>query len=109
MLMAKPLIGKKYYIAFSIHGTNTFIVATNVMTDRRFATLEKAGYRITASRRKDAEGIKLTWRELSTKQGEPLRSAPHVLFKFKQLEKAGWTIIGREEFIKRHWNKTLVK
>lgn len=110
--MAKPSATKKYYIAFSIHGTNTFIVATRTMTDSRLAILGQSGIRITPSRRSNvdlSEGIKLHWDGLFTAEREPLRSPPHVLAKFKLLEQDGWTIVGREQFINYHWKKKPVK
>lgn len=99
---------KNYYIAFSIHGTNTFIVATKSMTDKELAQLETVGYERVNSRRVDAEavkrdGIKLSWPGLNTLAGAPLKSPAMVIHRFKQLEKAGWLIIGRREFVQRHW------
>ncbi|BCG50185.1 hypothetical protein [Ralstonia phage RP13] len=99
---------KNLYIAFSIHGTNKFIVATRTVNDVEYQALITLGFSVTTSRRprynQEKDGIKMHWNKLTTLKGDPYRSAPMILSRFKDLENAGWTITGRDEFIKKHWN-----
>ena len=103
------------YVAFSIHGTNTFIVATKEVNDRvifdlRHHPIYEDEWKIVQSRRPnvDPKQVKLQWSGLmNQKTKQPLRSAPMVLRRFKQLEVCGWKVdeISRERFIDKHWGR----
>ena len=94
---------KKFYIAFSIHGTNVFITAV-VETDDYFYNEEKNTYQVLGdkyaileSRRPDynvkTDGIKLGARGLnSVYKNIPLRCPRRIMKFFNHLEKAGWTV-----------------
>ena len=89
-----------HYIAFSIHGTNTFITA------QRDAMDLKEGFTVATSRRPsktDAE-TKLHWDKLITKKGTPLRSPAMILHYFNQLAMEGWTV-DKQNFINRHYRR----
>ena len=96
----------KVYIAFSIHGTNAFIVATKTL--KTVGSIEELGPEFTAvnSRRPDykpEDGIKLNWSRLNTvKSGKPLSHPAFVASRFKELEKDGWTV-DREKFNDYHF------
>lgn len=101
----------KFYIAFSIPGSNAFITASidtqeydqvgNVVTigDKQFT--------IAASRRPDynrvKDGTKLYWDKLLSVEMKPLRSPPVIISRFKQLEQTGW-MLNKTKFIQKHWH-----
>jgi len=95
----------KAYIAFSIHGTNTFIVAVHDKLN-----LDKLPQEFTKvdSRRDNHDpvndGQKLHWSGLISKTtGKPFKSPPTVLNRFSKLQAMGFTIIGRKEFTQKHF------
>lgn len=107
----------KFYVSFSIHGTNRFITAVkvihierpqNIYTGDRVVINDHV-FKVVKSRRPDwsleKDGFKLHSDDLLTKKDEPMRSAPAILSFFNKLEKLGWTIHGKQEFINRHWKK----
>lgn len=85
-----------YYIAFSIHGTNKFIVATKRMTESVY-DLHKQGFVRQPSRRnsyKPSDGIKLHWDKLTRMvDGKPYTNRAWVSRRFKELVAAGWTVV----------------
>lgn len=92
----------KCYIAFSIHGTNKFTVATKEFKDYEavgdFCLCGGPGsFMIGESRRpgynKDKDGVKLLWSKLNRKDGKPLTDKGWVTRRFKELAKGGWTIV----------------
>lgn len=101
----------KYYIAFSIHGTNCFITATltpTKYTHEQHMEMLGEDFKVAQSRRPDynleKDGYKLEWNKLLNKQGEPLRSPPAILNRFKILERMGF-VIDKEAFVKKHYKK----
>lgn len=50
-------------------------------------------------------GIRLTWSKLLREDGQPHTSAMWVLRRFKTLEKHGWVVYNREQFIQYHLKK----
>lgn len=110
-----------FYIAFSVHGSHAFITATkkimlNVpesndpsMDPKMRAELEnlgKHGFRLTRSRRPGYNSnveMKLHWDRLTTQEGKPLRSAPIVLQRFKELEALGF-VVNKESFVQKHYH-----
>ena len=100
----------KFYIAFSVHGTNTFIRASKVNTNFELnedgILLEGVQYTKVMSRRLNSskDQTKLHHPLLNNKDGSPTRSKTKILQVFNQLQKQGWKIEGKEYFIKRHWN-----
>ena len=100
----------KFYIAFSIHGTNTFIRASKVNTNFELnedgILLEGVQYTKVMSRRLNSskDQTKLHHPLLNNKDGSPTRSKTKILQVFNQLQKQGWEIEGKEYFIKKHWN-----
>ncbi len=65
------------------------------------------GFMLCESRRPNydpvKDGYKLKWNKLNRADGTPMTSPGWVLRRFSELEKAGWEIINREEFKKRHF------
>lgn len=105
---------KKFYIAFSIHGSNAFVTA-NIETkdfgltqDEQTVIIGGREFQKVKSRRPDydpeKDGQKLQSAELKTQEGKPLRSPPMILRFFNQLEAEGWTV-DKEAFVKKHWKK----
>jgi len=97
----------KFYIAFSIHGTNKFTVAEyytrnrprNAETQTEFvrrclgAEFSPAKSRRNGHDEKN-DGMKVQWSGLFAKStGEPLRSPAWVARRFKELEAQGWKIV----------------
>lgn len=104
------------YVAFSIHGTNSFIVATKEVSDKVIYDLSHHHqiygdeWKIVQSRRPnvDPKHVKLHWSGLLNKKTkQPLRSPPAVLLRFKHLAQRGWKIdeVSRERFIDTHWKR----
>lgn len=98
-----------FYVAFSVHGTNTFITASRKVPASEAAsflqTLETKGFTSMASRRTDfnrAKEVKLHWRKLMTEAGLPYKSPPWIIRRFKELATDGWTI-DNKKFIERHF------
>lgn len=99
------------YIAFSIHGTNTFITATRVVSKsaavQELDKLSAQGISGALSRRPDYnfnKEQKLHWSALTTKAGAPLRSPALVLNRFNRLANDGWTVT-KGAFVAKHWPK----
>lgn len=82
----------KYYIAFSVHGTNRFYVATKESSGPISALGE--GFTPVPSRRADydhsKDGVKLHWAKLCRKDGHPYTNRAWVVRRFKELEQQGW-------------------
>lgn len=107
----------KFYVSFSIHGTNRFITADKTLrvSDlHQFYTgytfmIDNYYFKAVKSRRPnwslEKDEVKLHSADLLTKKGQPMRSAPAILSFFNQLEKLGWTLHGKQEFIDYHWKK----
>jgi hypothetical protein len=97
----------KVYIAFSIHGTNCFIVATREVTLLTPFITSNPEFSLTDSRRswadKVLDGYKLNWTKLCKADGTPHTNPGWVLRRFKELERSGWTIINREKFVEHHY------
>jgi len=96
---------KNYYIAFSIHGTNSFIVATRSMTEKEYKEhmASRMLFPLTSRLPKPLPGhTKLGWTRLNTKDGTPLRSPPLILSRFSELAKNGWTV-DKEKFVEKHY------
>lgn len=87
-------------VAFSIHGSKTFIVATKELNVAKLPV----GFMIVESRDPKATGVKLQWEELLTKTGAPLRSPTHVIARFKKLEAMGWKV-DKAAFLAKYWPK----
>lgn len=111
----------KVYIAFSIHGTNQFIIAKNEV-DGVVATFLNNGngwqprdslageFRRVQSRRpgynEQRDGMKLEWdRLISTKTKKPYTNPAWVLRRFAELANAGWTVINRDKFIAHNFKR----
>lgn len=103
----------KYYIAFSIHGTNTFVTASiniNSNSDSSKSDLIQIGkftFSKVHSRRstyKPTDGIKLHSDRLLTKTGKPMKSHQLILKFFNELRDDGW-VINKEAFIAKHWKQ----
>ena len=96
----------KAYIAFSIHGSNCFIVATRRLIEG--APLP-SGFSVVPSRRPDVDvtidGYKLNWTKLCKADGTPHTNPGWVLRRFNELERRGWTIVGREKFVQKFYKK----
>ena len=94
----------KYYIAFSIHGTNCFIVATKLQHEiKDIKALNMSEVKSRRSFAKINTDVKLNYEKLNNVNGKPTASKTKVLKIFKELENDGWEIIGRKEFIKKHY------
>ncbi len=88
----------KYYIAFSIHGTNKFTVATKDidLSISPLSLLAQHGFTVAQSRRfktDPADGIKMHWSKLNRKDGTPLQDKGWVTRRFKQLVAQGWVLV----------------
>lgn len=96
----------KFYIAFSIHGTNSFIIATRESGDDFFYPDLPDGFKIVASRRMGTPptGLKIHWDKLLREDGVPLASPSLIIRRFSELEKMGWKV-SKEHFVKRHYAK----
>jgi hypothetical protein len=108
---------KDVYVAFSIHGTNTFITATmksqtpdqieeildSHQSMNKFST--ESMFKIDKSRRPGFDSkkeVKLSFSLLNNKDGTPTKSKTKVMQAFKELEDMGWTV-DKEEFVRKHW------
>lgn len=84
----------KFYIAFSVRGTNKFKVATK---NAELLQDLGSGFTAAASRRRtyDAanDGTKVHWNGLVRKDGTPIQDKGWVTKRFNQLQKAGWTLV----------------
>ncbi len=96
----------KFYIAFSIHGTNKFTVATYSIPNKQRSPglphqivkdLFGPAFTIAPSRRPNydasKDGIKLHWNRLVRKDGTPIQNKGWVTKRFNQLNALGWTIV----------------
>lgn len=103
----------KFYISFSIHGTNTFITASREEKD--FENLLHAiaagggntgEFSPIKSRRENYNPNierKIHWTKLNrVKDNQPQTSPSHVIKLFKRLERQGWKIEDRA-FRKYHY------
>ena len=83
----------KFYVAFSVHGTNQFTVAT---INKPSISYLGAGFTAAESRRPDydrgRDGIKVHWVGLNRKDGTPIRHPSWVAKRFNQLVRRGWTL-----------------
>lgn len=105
---------KKFYVAFSIHTSKTFVTATietsEFVLSRDGQTITIAGRDFTPAKSRrpgyneETDGQKLHSKDLLTKEGKPLRSAPMIAQFFNQLEREGWTV-DKTAFVKKHWKK----
>lgn len=103
----------KFYLAFSIHGTNKFVTASietdeyKINQDGKVVEIGGLSFKKALSRRenyKETDGMKLHSDRLLGKTGEPLRSPPMVIRFFNELEKKGWKV-DKAGFIQKHWKK----
>ena len=82
----------KVYVAFSIHGTNNFMVVTNVIDIAKLPT----GFTIARSRRPNydakKDGVKLNWASLNKADGKPHTNRGWMTRRFNQLVRMGWTL-----------------
>lgn len=101
----------KFYIAFSIAGSNTFITATKETDDYvyvdngKYVKIDNILFETVKSRRpsyNSEDGVKLHYFELNTLSARPTRSAPMVMKHFNTLAKLGWDV-DKTKFIDRHW------
>lgn len=103
----------KYYIAFSIAGTNAFIVAgRNDEPERRIKSLVPPFPEILVfdgdqmqpvpSRMPYPNGVKLLWPDINTKAGVPRRNPGQILNLFRRLKHRGWTV-DESAFVPRHF------
>lgn len=96
----------KFYIAFSIHGTNKFKVATysipnpqcfSGLPDQIIKDLFGSDFTLAKSRRPGynaaKDGYKLHWSRLNRKDGTPLQDKGWVTKRFNQLVKMGWKMV----------------
>lgn len=88
-----------FYIAFSIHGTNKFKVATLKIVGTADAALARLGpgFKVAQSRRPvydvRKDGIKLHWDKLVRQDGTPIQDPGWVTKRFNQLKAQGWTLV----------------
>ena len=87
----------KVYIAFSIHETNDFMVATNTLNVGKLPE----GFTLGRSRRPGynaaTDGVKLNWVGLNRQDGTPHTDVVWVKRRFNELERMGWIIVKRLE------------
>jgi len=83
----------KYYLAFSVHGTNKFFVLT-----REAERVEDLGpgFRVVSSRRPlynpQTDGFKVHWTGLTRKKdGQPYTNPVWIRRRLRELQNAGWT------------------
>lgn len=105
---------KKFYIAFSVHSTKAYAIATLetkdfvISRDGQTITINGRDYTVAKSRRPDyneeTDGTKLQTQELMTREGKPLRSTPMIAAFFNRLEREGWTV-DKTAFVQKHWHK----
>ena len=82
----------KHYIAFSIHGTNAFLIAG---TDSDEAVSKTSDLTRTDSRlpMDEQTGTKYLWSKLNNKKtGKPYENPGQVIKRFRELAKIGWKI-----------------
>ena len=87
----------KFYIAFSIHGTNQFKVAEKqvLSEDSAHNPLWDFAFAAATPRRtpRPDDGIKLHWSKLNKKDGTPHTDKGWVTKRFNELVKMGWKIV----------------
>jgi len=85
-----------FYIAFSIHGTKSFKVATLHIVGTAEAALARLGpeFKVATSRRpgKRQHG-QLHWDRLLRQDGTPLQDKGWVTKRFNQLKAQGWKLV----------------
>lgn len=103
---------QKYYIAFSIAGTNTFIIAKKEVPGLPLTpkALEAQGFTIAQSRRPNynaqRDGIKLHWDKLvSTKTKKPYTNPSWIIRRFAELQNLGWEVINRPKFTEKNFKR----
>lgn len=106
----------KFYVSYSIAGTNTFITASyesdkyTIAADRVVTKVDVCGLMFTQarSRRPDynekTDGIKLHHRRLLNVEGKPLRSPPLIVKFFNELAELGWKV-DKQAFVDKHWKR----
>jgi hypothetical protein len=113
----------KVYVAFSIHGTNAFLVAVRsiqpVASGTEVFLIGSYAFRLATSRRPDhnpaQDGLKLHWGKLYRRTPyadgmyRPIKCPVKALSLFRKLEADGWTIFNREKFMERHANRFFKK
>ena len=100
----------KAYIAFSIHGTNTFLVAT-----KNVESITDLGpeFKAVPSRRpgySSDDGVKVEWKGLTVKKTKlPYKHPLWVLNAFNVLETQGWQIntASFNAFMSKHFQPKL--
>lgn len=107
-------MNQKFYIAFSVHGTNSFITAVmetkdfQLSKDKKKVKIGKREFDVAQSRRPDydlkKDGYKLHAQDLLTKDSKPTRSVPMILRFFNNLAKEGWKI-DKNHFVYNHYVK----
>lgn len=105
---------QKFYIAFSIHGSNAFITATKetdkfiLSEDGKKFSIDGLEFNLGYSRDPNynfqKQGYKLLSDRLLTKDRKPLRSHPMILKFFNELEDLGWEVT-KDRFLQKHWKK----
>lgn len=95
-------ITTRFYVAYSIHGTNSYYVAQRDIKGDEEYGLAVLGSTFTKvlSRRPNhnpaVDGVKLHWSRMRTVRDNQLLVDPHVVEKrFLELERLGWTISHR--------------
>lgn len=103
---------QKYYIAFSIAGTNTFIIAKKEIPGlpRTKEDLAVYGFSVAQSRRPNynpqRDGIKLHWDKLvSTKTKKPYTNPSWIIRRFAELQNLGWEVINRPKFTEKNFKR----
>lgn len=106
----------KFYLAYSIHGTNCFITAKKEVNHIKLDVpgkesveikIGKFSFTTIKSRRpgyKLEDGIKLHSSRLLTKNGQPLKSPAMVVKFFNELAADGWEV-DKAFFVHNHWTK----
>lgn len=110
----------KFYIAYSIPGTNAFITATKedqtvtVMPpdevlhkdDALYSVGNLHHFKVVKSRRPDynreKDGYKLHWMHLTKPTGEAITDPQHVLEVFSILSDDGW-VVNSTKFMEKHY------
>ena len=96
----------KVYIAYSIHGTNKFLVATKEVTNDEYLAMVNSEFEPAQSRRpnyRTVDGVKLHWKKLLKRDGTPHTAREWVLARFYTLRELGWELIGLDSFLDSHY------